>query len=366
MRGLLGPKGNPKLNNEGEDPKASTDEQLNTALKTITKASAIKLLSTPDPPPPAPDPTQIAMQTLQAAREMSKEEREDRRQTQKESGETLAMLDQQRREAEEKQRLAEDKATEANFGRQKDFLGFQIGEIKRTAEELLKAKEGGNSTGIAQKTNELKDAFESMKAIMQMMTPPATGTAQSGVRHFVDEFRALEELKQYLVGPRQDAPMVRMSDMSSMPAPYAIELRKIELEDARIREMRKEELQIERQKKDAQEGLIGLIMGVCGSFLNSVGGAAAAVGSQAEIAQPAQSAPQPEMVRIDCQDCKRSMTVPKAQASLVQICPFCGPKVIEREVVRNVPIREPQQPTERQVAGQEGDGSDGASQANIQ
>lgn len=327
------------------------------------------MLSTPDPPPPAPDPTQIAIQTLQTARDMSKDEREDRRQIQKESSETLAMLDQQRREAEDKQRLAEGKTAEAVFDRQKDFLGHQVGELTRAAEELRKAREGGNQSSIAQRTNELSESFESMRKLIQVMTPPAAGSPQSGVQHLLSEFQALEEIKQYLAGPKQDTPMIRMGDLSSMPAPYAIELRKIELEDARIREIRKEELQVERQKKDAQEGLIGLIMGVCGSFLNSVGGAAAAVGSQASIEQPAQQPrpnPQPDMVRVECEDCHQSLTVPKANAARIRVCPFCGPKVVEREVVREVTRREPQQSGERQVVGQEGDASDGAAQTNVQ
>lgn len=323
-----------------EAEKTDTDKLLAKALNRVSTAATIKVLSTPEPPPPPPpppDPTAMAKLTIETARAMSSEEREDRHKVEKESSELLGTFDQQRKDAEEKQRLAEEKAREANFERQKDFLGFQIEGLKKAAEELKHVKEGGSPANVAQRTNELADAIESVKKLVQVMAPQTTGTPQSGIQHFLSDLKALDEARELLMGRKQESPMVNMSNLSQMPAQYAIELRKIELEDARIREIRKEELKIESQKKEAQEGLMGMIMGICGSFLNSVGGVAAPV-AQNTADQPAQPPPQPEpeMVRFDCRDCGQTMMIPKAQASKVQLCPFCGPKVIEREVVREV------------------------------
>ncbi len=305
------------------EKKADIGTKIVEAVEQLTGVQVIKQLS--EPPTPAPsviDPGQLVKDTLVTAKEMSKDEREERKAAEERARQEREKADKQQQESAVHTASVQERLEQERFEHQKDLLSAQVTEMQRIANEIRESKTGGEAP-----TGKIREFTEGITALQEMMVTLAPKRGEEKKTSPVEEMTAwmmqYKQLSELMGINKPNAQqLVNMGDTTHLPVDVAIAFKRLDLEDARLKEEGKtQEAQAERQHS-TQEAIIALVMGIGTRFLDSLQAQEESTPRQVVRREITRSPDQ--TVEVECDQCHGVFLVAVSDKDKTLECPHCG------------------------------------------
>lgn len=273
------------------------------------------------------NPAFVMKESFETAREMSKEERAERRSAEERERQSKENLEAAKLEAQGQIAEVRSKLEKERTERVQDWFGTMKQDLARIVDEAKKLQAPGTPADtVDKKVGEIHATVEAVKGLMETLSPEKDkGKPLTPMQEFLLHEQYREQFRQALGIGTRETPLVDVSDLSRLPAPLAVqmslELKKMDLEDRRLRETEQEKVKVEREKANAQRGLIGLFMGAANQIFDTLSNSAP--NGAGETTPEIEEA---KFIEAECRDCGKIIRIAPEDRDKITGCPYCAPR----------------------------------------